>query len=321
LHIYLHLLWQENKQVAYLERNEVKNKLEENNFIEVERVTKNYQDPYSGVYFQALNGVDLRIKQGTLSSIVGPSGAGKSTLLNILGGMIKPSTGKVTIDGLPIQSLTQADLNNYRRHICGFLWQESERNLMSGLSVEQNILYAMRISGYPREKRKMRIETLLKSFGIWERRHHKVNQISGGEAARASLSVALANEPKLLLADEPTGELDSETTLEIIDYLKKINQEEGITIVVVTHDKRFENSTDRSYNILDGTLAGMRKTINADENRDWRTVKREEVVVVNSLGQIQIPQLLRDRFNIKNFAKLIIDEENNRMYLESADEE
>lgn len=289
-------------------------------FITINQVTKNYKDPASDVYFQALRGIDLRIKQGTISSIIGPSGAGKSTLLNILGGMTLPSTGTVMVDNLPLHALDEAGLNYYRRKITGFLWQLPERNLLPHLSARENIMYSMEVAGYPREKRKARVDELLNAVGLLNRSQHKLGQLSGGEAQRISLAVALANAPKLLLCDEPTGELDSETTMEIIDYLKEINEYDGITIVVVTHDNRFERMTKQSFNILDGTIAGLRRSIDKDINaKDWKSASREEISVVNQFGMVRIPNSIREKYNIGDYLKFVEDEENNRIYIEPVD--
>ncbi len=289
-----------------------------NEFIQLNQVTKNFKDPASDIYFQALRGIDLHIKQGTLSSIIGPSGAGKSTLLNILGGMTKPSTGTVIVDELPIHSLDEAGMNHYRRNITGFLWQLPERNLLPHLTAEDNITYSMEVAGYPKNKREKRVKELLHAVGLYERKKHKLGQLSGGEAQRISLAVALANEPKLLLADEPTGELDSETTMEIISYLQQLNRDDGITIVVVTHDNRFERMSEQSFNILDGTIAGLRRSVKSD-GKDWRDVVREEISVVNQFGQVKIPNRLIEKYNISGYLRFVEDDETGRIYIEPVD--
>jgi ABC-type lipoprotein export system ATPase subunit len=286
-----------------------------NDFITINQVTKNFKDPASDIYFQALRGIDLRIKEGTISSIIGPSGAGKSTLLNILGGMTLPSTGTVVVDNLPLHSLDEAGLNYYRRKITGFLWQLPERNLLPHLSARDNIMYSMEVAGYPREKRRARVDELLNAVGLLNRGQHKLGQLSGGEAQRISLAVALANAPKLLLCDEPTGELDSETTMEIIDYLKEINEYDGITIVVVTHDNRFERMTKQSFNILDGTIAGLRRSVDKDASaKDWQSASREEISVVNQFGMVRIPNSIREKYNIGDYLRFVEDE--GRVYIE-----
>ena len=293
-----------------------------NGFLRLEQVTKNYKDPASDIYFQALRGIDLKIKKGTLSSIIGPSGAGKSTLLNIMGGMTKPSTGTIIVDELPIHSLDESGLNYYRRNVAGFLWQLPERNLLPHLTARENILYSMEVAGSAREEREKRVKELMTSVGLAARMDHKLGQLSGGEAQRCSLAVALANNPKLLLADEPTGELDSETTIEIISYLQELNRERGTTIIVVTHDQRFERMTGQSYNILDGVIAGLRRSVDREkEIKDWRSSAREEISVVNQFGQVKIPNRIRKKYNISDYVKFVEDLESNRVYLEPVDHE
>ena len=289
--------------------------------ITVSQVTKNYKDPASDIYFQALRGVDLSLKRGSFTAIIGPSGAGKSTLLNILGGMMKPSTGSVFVDDMPLHSLNENGLEYYRRYVVGFLWQLPERNLLPNLNALENVVFAMESSGYNRAERLDRAKELLSSVGLANRMGHKLGQLSGGEAQRASLSVALANEPKILLADEPTGELDSETTMEIISYLKELNRDQGITICVVTHDNRFERMTTESYNILDGTIAGVRRSIAGKQSDHWKDTIREEVSVVNQFGLVRIPSRLRQKFNLGKFVRFVEDEKTSRLYIESAVEE
>lgn len=278
------------------------------NLIELTAVTKDYRDPKSNIFFQALRGIELTIKRGSISSIIGPSGSGKSTLLNILGGMLVPSTGRVTVDGVHINKLDPLDLINYRRYFCGFLWQEPEKNILPNLTVEENLVNVMEISGYPKEKREARINRLLQSVGLLHRRKHKIGQLSGGEAQRAGLAAALANEPKLLLADEPTGELDSETTNDIIRYLKKINEETGITIIVVTHDTRFERMTDYSFNIVDGAIASYR-IAGKDVNGSSILGIRHEMSFVDQFGMVKIPPNFISKHKIKKFVKFEIDED------------
>ncbi len=284
-------------------------------FIHLNQITKHYKDPSSEVYFQALRGIDLQINQGTITAIIGPSGAGKSTLLNILGGMIKPSTGALFVDNLPVHKLGEDGLDYYHRNTCGFLWQLPERNLLPHLSAIDNILYAMEVAGYPSQKRNERARELLESVGLFSRKDHKLGQLSGGEAQRAGLAVALANDPKILFADEPTGELDSETTMEIIDYLHILNRDQNLTIIVVTHDNRFERMTGQSYNILDGVIAGLRRSVDQKEVRDWKSAKREEIGVVNQFGMVRIPSDLREKYNIRDYVRFVEDEEKSRIYI------
>ena len=289
-------------------------------FIDLNQITKHYKDPASDIRFQALRGVDLKIKQGSMVSIIGPSGAGKSTLLNILGGMVRPSTGTIFVDGHPLHSLSGDQLNIFRRKSCGFLWQLPERNLLPKLTAYDNVLFAMQVGNYTREQRKKRVLDLLNQVGLSDRKDHTLGKLSGGEAQRIGLAVSLANNPKILFADEPTGELDSETTMDVISYLQDLNNEENITIVVVTHDNRFERMTQKSYNILDGSIAGIRRSLDNENPKNWASTKREQVGVVNQFGNVRIPTYLREKYKIKEYVKFVEDIDSNKLYIEPADE-
>lgn len=308
--------WQRDKQGIYYERSEIMSNGK--SFIDVDSVTKHYKDPASEINFQAIRGIDLKLEQGSLSAIIGPSGAGKSTLLNILGGMTKPSTGSVYVDDLPLHNLDTDGLDYYRRMVCGFVWQLPQKNLLPSISALENVMYAMEVANLSFEPRKQRAEQLLNDVGLGARMGHKLGQLSGGEAQRASLAVALANNPKLLLADEPTGELDSQTTIEVIQYLKDINQNYGVTIVVVTHDNRFERMVDKSYNIVDGVISGLRRSVGGKDG-DWTTAVREEISVVNQFGMVKIPSSIREKYKLLNLIRFVEDEASGKVYLEPAE--
>lgn len=293
---------------------------ETNEFIELRAVTKNFKDPESDIYFQALRGIDLSIREGSMSAIIGPSGAGKSTLLNIIGGNIAPTTGEVRVGDYAINTLNSTDLYKYRRHLCGFLWQNPEHNLLSHISAKDNILHAMEISGYPKGERNKKALDLLESLGLKARASHKLGQLSGGEAQRAGLAVALANDPILLLADEPTGELDTKTTLEIVDYLRELNKERGLTIVVVTHDMRFENLTDYSFNIMDGVIASYRE-VNGQALDHKIGPNRSEMSVVNRFGMVKIPENIMKKHGISKFVQFEIKEKSGHIIIKPIKDE
>jgi putative ABC transport system ATP-binding protein len=281
--------------------------------LEMYRVTKNYRDTIGGDYFQVLNGIDLQVKEGAYIAIHGPSGAGKTTLMNIIGGNIMPSTGKVFVRGLPLHLMKERELELYRRNYCGFLWQDSQDNLIHQLTVRENLEQAMNVSGYPTHKRKDRIKELLTAFDIWNRREHRVTHISGGEALRASLSVAMVNEPELLLCDEPTGELDSITSKLIIDYLDQINKELGQTIIVVTHDRTFDIVTDVSYDLTNGNLTQLRYGLKSDPHKI--------IATLNSRGQIHIPEGWVDKFDLGKTVEIIDDPETGELIIRRRDVE
>src|SRR5262249_42434520 len=171
-------------------------------------------------------------------ALVGPSGAGKSTFLNILGGLDAPSAGRCEVAGVDLTRLTARERLLYRRRIIGHVWQQTSRNLLSDLSLLDNVIVPMVVAGYPAGKRRRRAQELLELVGLGPRIHHKPERLSGGEQQRGALAVALANNPHLLLADELTGELDSVTAREVLELLRRLNQELGLTTIVVTHDKQ-----------------------------------------------------------------------------------
>ncbi len=287
--------------------------------ISARNLIKVYEDPASDSGVIALRGVELNIRKGSMVSIIGPSGAGKSTLLNVLGGITPPTAGELFAGEIPVHSLKGWQLDYYRQHVVGFLWQLPERNLLPELTAVQNIEFAMAVANYPREKRQERIKFLLSSVGVWERRDHKLGQLSGGEAQRVGLAVALANEPAILLADEPTGELDSETTMEVIGYLQDLNRDEEITMVIVTHDGRFERMTQQSFFILDGMISGVRRSLNGKVAKDWRSAQREELAFVDQYGNLRIPAEIRAQHGIKSYVRFV--SENGRLYIEPVEEE
>jgi putative ABC transport system ATP-binding protein len=201
---------------------------------------------------QALRGLNLDISSGELVSIIGPSGSGKSTLLNIIGGLDKATAGTVTVGEKTITSLSVRQLVDYRRKVVGHIFQNL--NLIPTLSAQENIEFSMVASGVPRGKRKQRVQDLLNTVGLKDRAHHKPEELSGGEQQRIAIASALANDAPILLADEPTGELDTANARIIAEYLVKINQELGKTIIMVTHDPSVARVSTRILRIEDGII-------------------------------------------------------------------
>jgi putative ABC transport system ATP-binding protein len=199
----------------------------------------------------ALQGVNLRIEQEDFITILGPSGSGKSTLLNMIGVLDKPTEGKVLIEGVDISNLSDNGLADLRRRI-GFVFQFF--NLIPRLTACKNVELPMSVSNVNRSERRKRAEELLETVGLKERLNHKPAELSGGERQRVAIARALANQPKFLLMDEPTGNIDSKTAFEIIELIKKLNEEKGVTIIVVTHDKNIAKHTKRTVQMLDGLI-------------------------------------------------------------------
>ena len=226
----------------------------------------------------ALQGLDLTMEQGEFISIVGASGAGKSTLLTILAGFEKPSAGRATVVERDLTDISPKDLTRYYRRDVGFVWQDFTRNLLPYLKAIQNVELPLLLGGIGRKKRKQRSMALLEAVGLRGKAHAPVHTLSGGEQQRLALCVALAPGPKLLLADELTGELDTETSLEIFELLRQLSHEGGLSVLVVTHDVAIAQRTDRVIRIADGRIA--------TQSRRGAT----ELVTIDQRGMVQIPR-------------------------------
>jgi putative ABC transport system ATP-binding protein len=200
---------------------------------------------------EALRGVNLKVEEGEFLSVLGPSGSGKSTLLNLIGALDKPTEGKIFIEGVDVSTLNDGQLADLRRRI-GFVFQFF--NLIPRFTARQNVELPMAIAGLGKEERRRRAEELLKVVGLADRMNHKPAELSGGEQQRVAIARALANNPRFLLMDEPTGNIDSKNAMEIIQLVKRLNQEKGITIIMVTHDQRLASEANRTVHMLDGLI-------------------------------------------------------------------
>ncbi|MEM3552451.1 MAG: ABC transporter ATP-binding protein [Candidatus Bathyarchaeia archaeon] len=218
--------------------------------IEVFNLEKIYSIGSVKVY--ALKGINLSIKKGEFIAVVGPSGCGKSTLLNLLGALDKPTKGKIIVDGIDITQLTDKQLAKFRNLKVGFIFQSY--NLINRSSVLKNVELPAIVSGVPAKIRRMKALTLLKLVGLEEKVYRKPMELSGGEQQRVAIARALINDPAIILADEPTGNLDSKTGNEIIQLLTKINKERNATIVMVTHNLELANKTDKIIWLKDGQI-------------------------------------------------------------------
>ena len=256
----------------------------------------------------ALRGLDLRIERGEMLALVGASGSGKSTLLSILAGLELPSAGSVMVDGRDLLTMDEPDLVDYRRREVGFVWQQTGRNLIPYLSAAQNIELPMVVTGMPRRDIRERTAALLEAVGLSHRAHSRPEQLSGGEQQRVSIAVALANRPPLLLADEPTGELDTYTGDEIFALFADLNREFGVTIVVVTHDDHIAQRVPRVVTIRDGRIATETyNLVEAPVSGAPRTVRRE-YAVVDRTGRLQIPRDLRDAARLGDHVRVELDD-------------
>jgi len=205
----------------------------------------------------ALQGVNLKVESGDFLAILGPSGSGKSTLLNLVGVLDKPTEGKMLIEGVDVSTLNDNQLTDLRRRI-GFVFQFF--NLIPRFTARENVELSMSIADMSRDERRKRAEDLLETVGLKERMNHKPIELSGGEQQRVAISRALANNPRFLLMDEPTGNIDSKTANEIVGLVKKLNEEKGVTIIMVTHDQRLAQVTKRIVQMSDGVI--IKETVN-----------------------------------------------------------
>jgi len=200
---------------------------------------------------EALRGVNLKVESGDFLAILGPSGSGKSTMLNLIGALDKPTAGTLMIDGVDISTLSDNQLSDLRRRV-GFVFQFF--NLISRFTARDNVELSLSISGVGKSERKKRAEELLETVGLKDRINHKPTELSGGQQQRVAIARALANNPRFLLMDEPTGNIDSKTADEIMRLVKKLNEEKGVTIIMVTHDQHLAREAKRTVQMFDGEI-------------------------------------------------------------------
>ncbi len=312
-------MWQKMKEMKHIHkvasggRETVEERtVPEDVMIECDGLVKIYKT--KDIEVLALQGLDLTVKRGELIAIIGNSGSGKSTFLNMIGGLDRPSAGKLYVDGKNLFQMTEEQLVDYKRSTVGFVWQNNARNLLPYLTAWENVMTPMLFqkNSMSESDKKKRAEELLELVGLSERKDNKLSQLSGGEQQRVAIAIALANDPKLLLADEPTGAVDRKTADDILDMFRKLNETLGITIVIVTHDKELASKVKRVISIRDGKTSSER--IMKDEYRkrledisiDWDQEQvQEEYVVLDRAGRIQIPsELLQEMGMEGNKVKL-----------------
>ncbi|MEQ2527196.1 ABC transporter ATP-binding protein [Robertmurraya yapensis] len=268
----------------------------------------------------ALQGLDLDVEKGELMGIIGSSGSGKSTLLNILGGLDRPSAGKILVDGKDLLRVTDKELVDYKLETVGFVWQNNARNLIPYLTAVENVELPMLLKG--RHKRERAIE-LLEMVGMGHRKHNRLNQLSGGEQQRIAIAIGLANNPRLLLADEPTGSVDGKTADVILDVFRNLNKSLGLTIVIVTHDTQLMKKMDRVVAIRDGKTSSeiLRRNIYENYLNEMEEEAAEEshveLAVLDSAGRIQIPSDYLEELGMKDLNKMRIELEEGQIVLKN----
>ena len=270
--------------------------------IQADGLVKIYKSKQTEVL--ALQGLDLTVEKGELTALIGNSGSGKSTFLNMIGGLDRPSAGSLLVDGKNLFTMGERELVCYKRDTVGFVWQNNARNLLPYLSALENIMLPMHISG--QKKKKEKALELLEQVGMTAKRNNRLNTMSGGEQQRIAIAIALANNPKLLLADEPTGSVDTKTADIIFDIFRELNRN-GQTILIVTHDIALSKKVRRVVAIRDGKISSERilKEKYADRLKeltvDWRNeATPEEYAVIDKAGRVQIPRELWDKLALRD---------------------
>ncbi|GIP37656.1 ABC transporter ATP-binding protein [Paenibacillus sp. J31TS4] len=266
----------------------------------------------------ALQGLDLQVAPGELMAIIGNSGSGKSTLLNMLGGLDRPSAGSLTVGGSDLLKMSEKDLVQYKRETVGFVWQNNARNLIPYLTAQENVELPILLHG---KRKRQRALALLDAVGLSHRRNNRLNELSGGEQQRVAIAIALANQPKLLLADEPTGSVDTRMANQILDLFRELNRTMGLTVVIVTHDPLLARKVDRVVAIRDGKTSSemIRRVSYAEELAELEREAEEEThveyAVVDKAGRLQIPAGYLEALGVKDKNKLRVTMEEGRIVL------
>ncbi|GGI44163.1 ABC transporter ATP-binding protein [Paenibacillus marchantiophytorum] len=269
----------------------------------------------------ALQGLDLHIEEGELMAIIGNSGSGKSTLLNMLGGLDRPSAGNLHVDGKDLLKFKESDLVVYKRETVGFVWQNNARNLIPYLTALENVELPILLQGRRKRHRAM---DLLDAVGLGHRRNNRLNQLSGGEQQRVAIAIALANQPRLLLADEPTGSVDTKMANQILDLFRELNRSFGLTVVIVTHDPLLAKKVDRVVAIRDGKTSSemLRRKTYQEELLEMEmgifAAEEEshvEYAVVDKTGRLQIPANFLESIGASGTNKVRVAVEDGRIVL------
>lgn len=267
-----------------------------------------------GVEVQALQGLELRMRTGEMVALVGASGSGKSTLLGILAGLDRPTAGSVRVAGHDVVTMRGAELLRYRRSSVGFVWQQSARNLLPYLSARENIAMVQSVAGIvARAERATMGDELLEMLGAAEVADKRPAEMSGGQRQRAAIAVALANRPRVLLADEPTGELDEQTSAEVLAAMETVNRERGVTTLIVTHDAGVSEHVGRTVRIRDGRTSTetLRSTVADSDGGAVHTTR--EYAVLDRAGRMQLPAEFVDSLNLRERVGLTLEPDHVRV--------
>jgi putative ABC transport system ATP-binding protein len=270
------------------------------------------------VEVQALQGLDLLVGEGEMIAVVGASGSGKSTLLSLLAGIDAPTAGRAKVGDWDLLAMSRADRVHYRRHTVGFVRQQTASNLVPYLTARQVVDLPMTLARVSRRERKARAGELLESLGVAHCAGRRPAQMSGGEQMRVAICVALANRPRILLADEPTGELDTETSAQVFEALRTVNRELGVTVVIVTHDPEVSGQVERTVAIRDGRTSSevlRRTTTTADGGAE---IIAQEYAVMDRAGRIQVPKDYRQALAMTRRVRLALEADHVGMWPDSS---
>lgn len=293
--------------------------------IQCENLVKIYKTQETEVL--ALQGLDLFVDDGELMAIIGNSGSGKSTLLNMIGGLDRPSAGGLMVDGKDLLKFKEKDYIEYKLHTVGFVWQNNARNLIPYMTALENIQVPMVLA--QRKDRQSRARQLLEVVGLSHRWNSRLGQLSGGEQQRVAIAIALANEPRLLLADEPSGSVDSRTADIILDIFRQVSREMGVTVVIVTHDRNLSRKVDRVVAIRDGRTSSefVRRRSYVDEMRELSEKDKAdaeeshvELAVVDAVGRLQVPTEYLRTIGITGQSRVKVECEPGRIVLLNPEE-
>lgn len=289
--------------------------------IQCENLVKIYKT--SDIEVMALAGLDVTVEEGELMAVIGNSGSGKSTFLNMIGGLDRPTMGRLLVDGKDLFKLNEQELIHYKRKTVGFVWQNNARNLLPYLTAWQNVQMPM-LFDHSEKKRRERALELLELVGMDHRKNSKLSQLSGGEQQRIAIAIALANNPRILLADEPTGSVDVNTGAFILNVFRKLNQEMGLTIVIVTHDRLLSRKVNRVVSIRDGKISSERimkqsyreqmEQIGSLLEEEKLLETQDEYAVLDRAGRVQIPREMLESLGISG-NKLQLEYQNGRIVL------
>ncbi len=287
----------------------------ENVMVRAENLVKIYKS--SDVEVMALQGLDLTVERGELMGIVGASGSGKSTLLNMLGGLDRPTAGTLFVDGKDMLRFSEKDFIEYKRKTVGFVWQNNARNLIPYLTARENVELPMILSGF--SGRRQRADELLDMVGLSHRKNSRLSELSGGEQQRVAIAIAVSGNPKLLLADEPTGSVDTATSNLILNVFRELNKAMGVTVIIVTHDTRLSAQIDRVAAIRDGKTSSellrtpASKIKSFGELSEEQAASHEELAVLDRAGRLQIPKEYLEELGLKGGDKVRVELEDGKI--------